>query len=126
MTEFIKSAFNIFSNASTISKSSATVNDYVGQNILVGNLRLRVTRQLAEGGFAIIYAAQDQATGNEYALKVILKNKGKFKLFNFIHIILFQRMFSADSTTSRAIMEEIDYLVNLNNKSCKKKKLFSL
>ena len=37
---------------------------------MIGNIKLRVTRMLAEGGYAIVYITQDLSTGVEYALKV--------------------------------------------------------
>ncbi len=45
-------------------------NDFVGQLIQIGNMKFKVTKQLAEGGFAIVYVVQDLASGAEYALKV--------------------------------------------------------
>jgi len=47
-------------------------NDFVGQNIQLGNYKLRITAVLAEGGYAIVYLAQDISSGGEYALKVRL------------------------------------------------------
>lgn len=44
--------------------------DFVGQTVELGELRLRVRRVLAEGGFAFVYEAQDLGSGREYALKV--------------------------------------------------------
>lgn len=43
--------------------------DFVGQTVELGELRLRVRRVLAEGGFAFVYEAQDLGSGREYALK---------------------------------------------------------
>ena len=57
-------ASNIFSNLNS--------NDFVGQNIQLGNYKLRITAVLAEGGYAIVYLAQDISSGGEYALKVRL------------------------------------------------------
>lgn len=122
MADFFKSAFNMFGNqpasssntpannattptsqpgqssgfASSISSSftSRGNNDFVGQIIAIGNMKLRVTKMLAEGGFAIVYVVQDLGTGAEYALK---------------------RIFSADDATSEAIKEEISYLKKLKD-----------
>lgn len=77
--------FNLHSNPS---------NDFVGQNIMIGNYKLRIIKQLAEGGFAIVYLAVDLSTGQEYALK---------------------RIFSADDASNKAIREEIGYLKKVVN-----------
>ncbi|RMZ93745.1 hypothetical protein BpHYR1_025872, partial [Brachionus plicatilis] len=62
MTDFFKSAFGIFNSQNGGPNSmagpgslsfSASTNDFVGQSIMVGNLRLKVTKLLAEGGYAI-------------------------------------------------------------------------
>ena len=86
MTDFFKSAFGMFgnqsqagggvaggpptSNHSTTSSNSSGRNEFVGQIIQIGNIKLRVTKMLAEGGFAIVYVVQDLTNGTEYALKV--------------------------------------------------------
>lgn len=49
--------------------------DFVGQTVELGELRLRVRRVLAEGGFAFVYEAQDLGSGKEYALKRLLSNE---------------------------------------------------
>ncbi|XP_062963648.1 cyclin-G-associated kinase isoform X2 [Cynocephalus volans] len=49
--------------------------DFVGQTVELGDLRLRVRRVLAEGGFAFVYEAQDLESGREYALKRLLSNE---------------------------------------------------
>ncbi|XP_007953955.1 cyclin-G-associated kinase [Orycteropus afer afer] len=50
-------------------------NDFVGQTVELGDLRLRVRRVLAEGGFAFVYEAQDLGSGKDYALKRLLSNE---------------------------------------------------
>ena len=96
MTDFFKSAFGMFGqnaaggpqqaggggggvNQQTTSSAAGSAaftttshagNDFVGQSIQVGSARLRVTRVLAEGGYAIVYVANDVNTGVDYALKV--------------------------------------------------------
>ena len=115
MTDFFKSAFGLFgnsgqssqqpngiagpgssaSNASSSAKSSlfgAQTNEFVGKSIMIGSIRLRVNRVLAEGGYAIVYLVQDVGNGAEYALK---------------------RIFSADEASNKAIREEISYLKKL-------------
>lgn len=100
MTDFFKSAFGIFNSQNANQSSmpgpgsssfSATTNDFVGQTIIVGNLRLKVTKLLAEGGYAIVYIVQEVSSGQEYALK---------------------RIFSADDSSHQAIKQEIAYLVS--------------
>lgn len=78
--------------------SSSTSNDFVGQNIILGNHKLRIARLIAEGGFAIVYLAVDTTTGQEFALK---------------------RIFSADDVSNKQIREEIGYLVSLSVKHAK-------
>ncbi|XP_030050328.1 cyclin-G-associated kinase [Microcaecilia unicolor] len=50
-------------------------NDFVGQTVELGALRLRIKRVIAEGGFAFVYEAQDLESGKEYALKRLLSNE---------------------------------------------------
>ncbi|XP_029457666.1 LOW QUALITY PROTEIN: cyclin-G-associated kinase [Rhinatrema bivittatum] len=50
-------------------------NDFVGQTVELGALRLRVRRVIAEGGFAFVYDAEDLQSGKEYALKRLLSNE---------------------------------------------------
>uniref|UniRef100_A0AC11D3I2 Cyclin G associated kinase n=1 Tax=Ovis aries TaxID=9940 RepID=A0AC11D3I2_SHEEP len=50
--------------------------DFVGQTVEMGELRLRVRRVLAEGGFAFVYEAQDLGSGREYALKGLSPSAG--------------------------------------------------
>jgi cyclin G-associated kinase len=117
MTDFFKSAFNVFGSTShnlqtnapqnqsnnnnnssnnQFGFSSSKSNDFVGQTIAIGQYKLRITKMLAEGGFAIVYIAQDLSNGQEYALK---------------------RIFAADESTCNAIKEEISYLVNIISES---------
>ena len=109
MADFFKSAFGgVFSNqASNLpggggadpsnnafsghNNQNSQSNDFVGQNIILGNHKLRIARLIAEGGFAIVYLAVDVNSGEEFALK---------------------RIFSADDVSNRQIREEIGYLVS--------------
>uniref|UniRef100_A0A6Q2X423 Cyclin-G-associated kinase n=1 Tax=Esox lucius TaxID=8010 RepID=A0A6Q2X423_ESOLU len=45
-------------------------NDFVGQIVELGDMKLRIKRVIAEGGFAFVYEAQDMGTSKDYALKV--------------------------------------------------------
>ncbi|KAM5338996.1 cyclin-G-associated kinase isoform 2-T2 [Glossophaga mutica] len=67
--------------------------DFVGQTVELGDLRLRVRRVLAEGGFAFVYEAQDLGSGREYALK---------------------RLLSSEEDRSRAIIQEVCFLKKLS------------
>uniref|UniRef100_A0A4X2LW51 Cyclin-G-associated kinase n=1 Tax=Vombatus ursinus TaxID=29139 RepID=A0A4X2LW51_VOMUR len=49
--------------------------DFVGQTVELGDLRLRIKRVIAEGGFAFVYEAQDLGSGKDYALKRLLSNE---------------------------------------------------
>lgn len=79
MTDFFKSAFsNIFSKEASSSTTTTASDEFVGRSIAVGNYKLKVTKLLAEGGYAIVYVAQDITNGVEYAVKV--KHEFFFKI----------------------------------------------
>ncbi|XP_053682884.1 cyclin-G-associated kinase [Sabethes cyaneus] len=69
MSDFFKSAINYFNAGPT---GCGQENDFVGQTVEIANVKLRIKRVIAEGGFAYVYVAQDSQTGNEYALKRLL------------------------------------------------------
>ncbi|CAL8252707.1 unnamed protein product, partial [Boreogadus saida] len=50
-------------------------NDFVGQVVELGDMKLRIKRVIAEGGFAFVYEAQDISNGKDYALKRLLSNE---------------------------------------------------
>ncbi|XP_038660339.1 cyclin-G-associated kinase isoform X4 [Scyliorhinus canicula] len=50
-------------------------NDFVGQTVELGDVKLRIKRVIAEGGFAFVYEAQDLGSGTDYALKRLLSNE---------------------------------------------------
>nr|XP_055054368.1 cyclin-G-associated kinase isoform X3 [Misgurnus anguillicaudatus] len=50
-------------------------NDFVGQVVELGELKLRIKRVIAEGGFAFVYEAQDLGSSKDYALKRLLSNE---------------------------------------------------
>ncbi|XP_061585552.1 cyclin-G-associated kinase isoform X2 [Cololabis saira] len=50
-------------------------NDFVGQVVELGDMKLRIRRVIAEGGFAYVYEAQDMSSGKDYALKRLLSNE---------------------------------------------------
>ncbi|XP_011866350.1 PREDICTED: cyclin-G-associated kinase [Vollenhovia emeryi] len=69
-------------------------NEYVGQTLDINNVKLRVTRLIAEGGWALVFAVEDVATGKEYALK---------------------RLIAADEDANRVIIQEIETLKRLSS-----------
>ncbi|XP_058813627.1 cyclin-G-associated kinase [Topomyia yanbarensis] len=68
MSDFLKSAINYFNTGPACGQD----NDFVGQIVEIANVKLRIKRVIAEGGFAYVYVAQDVQSGNEYALKRLL------------------------------------------------------
>nr|CAI5824428.1 unnamed protein product [Callosobruchus analis] len=78
MSELFKSAFEYFSGPA----NGQNDNPFVGQIIEISNVKLRIKRVIAEGGFAVVFAAQDVATGKEYALKVIFFAAAPFAVIN--------------------------------------------
>ncbi|XP_033739070.1 cyclin-G-associated kinase-like [Pecten maximus] len=89
MSEFFKSALGYISGSGT----GGTDNDFVGQQVELGDQKLRVRRVIAEGGFAFVFVAQDIATGKDYALKRLLAN---------------------DEEKNKAVMQEIRFLKKLS------------
>ncbi|XP_062905278.1 cyclin-G-associated kinase isoform X2 [Mobula hypostoma] len=69
-----QSAFDFLSGAPS-SAASRDQNDFVGQTVELGDVRLRIKRVIAEGGFAFVYEAQDLGNGRDYALKRLLSNE---------------------------------------------------
>nr|XP_009299490.1 cyclin-G-associated kinase isoform X3 [Danio rerio] len=55
--------------------ASRDQNDFVGQVVELGELKLRIKRVIAEGGFAFVYEAQDLGSSKDYALKRLLSNE---------------------------------------------------
>ncbi|XP_018398325.1 PREDICTED: cyclin-G-associated kinase isoform X1 [Cyphomyrmex costatus] len=87
MSDYLRSALG-YLNGGTAG------NEYVGQTLDINNVKLRVTRLIAEGGWALVFAVEDVATGKEYALK---------------------RLIAADEDANRVIIQEIDTLKRLSN-----------
>ncbi|CAI6348087.1 unnamed protein product [Macrosiphum euphorbiae] len=88
MSDIFKSALDYFS-----SSFSAENNDYVGSNVELGNVKLKIKRLIAEGGSGMVFVAQAQDTGKEYALKKLL---------------------AADDAADKVILNEIDVLKKLS------------
>ncbi|CAF0957547.1 unnamed protein product [Rotaria sordida] len=82
-----------FVGGSSTTASGGVKSDFTGQIVEVGNIRLRVGNQIAEGGYALVFIAYDVKTNKEYALK---------------------RLFAADDSAKKAIAQEISFLQKLN------------
>ncbi|XP_075970292.1 cyclin-G-associated kinase isoform X2 [Anticarsia gemmatalis] len=85
-----KSAMGYFSSGGA---NGGSDNDFVGQFVEIGNMKLRVKKVIAEGGFAFVFVAQDVSTGTEYALK---------------------RLMAADEQANKNIIQEISLLKKLS------------
>ncbi|KAJ0180054.1 hypothetical protein K1T71_004645 [Dendrolimus kikuchii] len=85
-----KSAMGYFSSSGA---NGGSDNDFVGQFVEIGNMKLRVKKVIAEGGFAFVFVAQDVSTGTEYALK---------------------RLMAADEQANKNIIQEISILKKLS------------
>ncbi|CAI4221556.1 unnamed protein product [Auanema sp. JU1783] len=72
MTSLFRGALNLIQGENTGGNSSGS-HPLVGQDVDVGGVRLRIKSLLAEGGFAVVFSAQDQQ-GNWFALKRQLAN----------------------------------------------------
>ncbi|CAH1122615.1 unnamed protein product [Ceutorhynchus assimilis] len=68
MSDLFKSAFEYFSGPT----NSQNENSFVGQVVEISNVKLKIKKVIAEGGFAVVFVAQDVATGKDYALKRLL------------------------------------------------------
>ncbi|XP_003486403.1 cyclin-G-associated kinase [Bombus impatiens] len=86
MSDYLRSALGYLNGATN-------TNEYVGQILEINNVKLRVTRLLAEGGWALVFAVEDINTGKEYALK---------------------RLIAVDEDANRSIMQEIEILQKLS------------
>ncbi|PNF37550.1 Cyclin-G-associated kinase [Cryptotermes secundus] len=89
MSDLFKSAIGYFSS----SNASGAENEFIGQTVEVGNVKLRVKKVIAEGGFAFVFMAQDPNTGKDYALK---------------------RLIAADEDSNNIIKQEINILRKLS------------
>ncbi|XP_066260785.1 cyclin-G-associated kinase [Euwallacea similis] len=85
MSDLFKSAFEYFSGPA----NGQIENSFVGQLVEISNVKLKIKKVIAEGGFAVVFVAQDVSTGRDYALK---------------------RLLAADEEAKRNIMQEINIL----------------
>uniref|UniRef100_A0A8C8CYP7 Cyclin-G-associated kinase n=1 Tax=Oncorhynchus tshawytscha TaxID=74940 RepID=A0A8C8CYP7_ONCTS len=77
-----QSALDFLAGPGGTGGASRDQNDFVGQIVELGDMKLRIKRVIAEGGFAFVYEAQDIGSSKDYALKVSI-------LISFTHIIPF-------------------------------------
>uniref|UniRef100_A0AAQ6AE46 Cyclin-G-associated kinase n=1 Tax=Amphiprion ocellaris TaxID=80972 RepID=A0AAQ6AE46_AMPOC len=70
-----QSALDFLAGPGSSGAASRDQNDFVGQIVELGDMKLRIKRVIAEGGFAFVYEAQDMSSGKDYALKRLLSNE---------------------------------------------------
>ncbi|CAN9512903.1 unnamed protein product [Ophioblennius macclurei] len=70
-----QSALDFLAGPGSSGAASRDQNDFVGQVVELGDMKLRIRRVIAEGGFAFVYEAQDVNSGKDYALKRLLSNE---------------------------------------------------
>ncbi|KAM6930541.1 cyclin-G-associated kinase [Xenentodon cancila] len=70
-----QSALDFLAGPGASGAASRDQNDFVGQVVELGDMKLRIKRVIAEGGFAFVYEAQDMSSGKDYALKRLLSNE---------------------------------------------------
>ncbi|NWY42593.1 GAK kinase, partial [Sylvia atricapilla] len=71
----LQSALDFLAGPGSLGAASRDQNDFVGQTVEMGDMKLRIKRVIAEGGFAFVYEAQDLGSGKDYALKRLLSNE---------------------------------------------------
>ncbi|XP_053558729.1 cyclin-G-associated kinase isoform X2 [Bombina bombina] len=71
----LQSALDFLSGPGSLGAAGRDQHDFVGQTVELGELKLRIKRVIAEGGFAFVYEAQDVGSGKDYALKRLLSNE---------------------------------------------------
>ncbi|KAF0034175.1 hypothetical protein F2P81_014241 [Scophthalmus maximus] len=64
-----QSALDFLAGPGSAGGASRDQNDFVGQVVELGDLKLRIRRVIAEGGFAFVYEAQDMSSAKDFALK---------------------------------------------------------
>ncbi|KAJ8414125.1 hypothetical protein AAFF_G00067230 [Aldrovandia affinis] len=70
-----QSALDFLAGPGSGGAASRDHNDFVGQTVELGDMKLRIKRVIAEGGFAFVYEAQDIGSSKDYALKRLLSNE---------------------------------------------------
>ncbi|XP_066566837.1 cyclin-G-associated kinase isoform X1 [Amia ocellicauda] len=71
----LQSALDFLAGPGSAGAASRDQNDFVGQAVELGDMKLSIKRVIAEGGFAFVYEAQDIGTNKDYALKRLLSNE---------------------------------------------------
>ncbi|XP_028569083.2 cyclin-G-associated kinase isoform X1 [Podarcis muralis] len=71
----LQSALEFLAGPGSLGAASRDQNDFVGQVVEMGEMKLRIKKVIAEGGFAFVYEAQDVGSGKDYALKRLLSNE---------------------------------------------------
>ncbi|KAM6965438.1 cyclin-G-associated kinase [Aplochiton taeniatus] len=70
-----QSALDFLAGPGSSGGANRDQNDFVGQIVELGDMKLRIKRVIAEGGFAFVYEAQDISSCKDYALKRLLSNE---------------------------------------------------
>ncbi|NP_001016350.2 cyclin-G-associated kinase [Xenopus tropicalis] len=71
----LQSALDFLAGPGSLGGAGRDQHDFVGQTVEMGDMKMRVKRVIAEGGFAFVYEAQDVGSGKDYALKRLLSNE---------------------------------------------------
>ncbi|XP_073540946.1 cyclin-G-associated kinase isoform X2 [Phyllobates terribilis] len=71
----LQSALDFLAGPGSLGAAGRDQHDFVGQTVELGEMKLRVKRVIAEGGFAFVYEAQDLGSAKDYALKRLLANE---------------------------------------------------
>lgn len=103
MSDILRSALNNMTNNWSIGSNIGSNNDYnnsnnecthsdnqfVGQNIELKGIKLRVERVIAEGGFGFVFRVRDLQTSEIYALKRLIasNNESKKEIENEIEVL---------------------------------------
>ncbi|XP_030592919.1 cyclin-G-associated kinase-like isoform X1 [Archocentrus centrarchus] len=93
-----QSALDFLAGPGSSGAASRDQNDFVGQVVELGDMKLRIRRVIAEGGFAFVYEAQDMSSGKDYALKRLLSNEEE-KNKEIIQEVCFMKKLSGHPNT---------------------------
>ncbi|EJD76533.1 kinase domain-containing protein [Loa loa] len=91
MAELFRSAFSYLSQTAPVNVIGKLDHPLVGTNVEIDGLRLKIRSLIAEGGYALVFSAQD-TQGNWFALK---------------------RQLAADCEAAKAVLKEIRFLREL-------------
>ncbi|XP_029685623.1 cyclin-G-associated kinase isoform X2 [Takifugu rubripes] len=93
-----QSALDFLAGPGSSGAASRDQNDFVGQVVELGDMKLRIKRVIAEGGFAFVYEAQDTSSGKDYALKRLLSHEEE-KNKEIIQEVCFMKKLSGHPNT---------------------------